>query len=148
LKNIEVIKQLKPDLPQVWLDKGKMEQVFVNILLNAIQAMPEGGKMYIRTYSRQVDSIGGNVGRRSSDQFKLEEMVVLVEIEDTGIGISKENLLRVFDPFFTTKSPGEGTGLGLAVVRNIIDMHKGLINIESTENKGTKVMITLKTAGG
>jgi signal transduction histidine kinase len=71
---------------------------------------------------------------------------VVVEIEDTGIGISAANLKEVFVPFFTTKGPDGGTGLGLSVTKNIIDMHKGLIDIQSKTGEGTKVIISLKVA--
>ena len=89
------------------------------------------------------------VGRRKADGdfFEPGETVVVIEIEDTGVGISKENLKMVFDPFFTTKGPREGTGLGLSVTRNIIEMHKGLMTIDSKEGKGTKVTVILKTFG-
>jgi len=73
---------------------------------------------------------------------------VVIEIEDNGAGIPKENLGRVFDPFFTTRGPKQGVGLGLTVARNIIDMHKGFINIDSVEGSGTSVSIILKTEGG
>ncbi|MEK7868059.1 MAG: ATP-binding protein, partial [Candidatus Omnitrophota bacterium] len=144
LENVEIIKDMKNDLPRVPVDKRKMEQVFVNIFLNAIQAMREGGKLFIRSYSKEIDTPKEKVGRRNGDCFRLGEKVVVVEIEDTGTGIPKEHIGRVFDPFFTTKGPQQGTGLGLSVTRNIIHMHKGLIEIESEENKGTKVIITLK----
>ena len=144
LENVEIIKDMKSDLPKVSVDKRKMEQVFVNIFLNAIQAMREGGKLFIRSYSKEIDKPKEKVGRRNGDYFSLGERVVVVEIEDTGIGIPKEHIEKVFDPFFTTKGPQQGTGLGLSVTRNIIHMHKGLIEIKSEENKGTKVIITLK----
>ena len=78
----------------------------------------------------------------------MGETAVIVEIEDTGTGISEENMKRIFDPFFTTKGPREGAGLGLSVTKNIVAMHKGLIEIMSREGKGTRVMITLKVGGG
>ena len=150
LKKIELVADLRKDLPEVLADKAKMEQVFVNVLLNAIQAMPEKGKLSIRTYQSQIGKIGFRVGRRKNDgdYFKPGETVVVVEIEDTGVGISKEDLKRTFDPFFTTKGIGKGTGMGLAVTKNIIELHKALIELKSEEGKGTEVIITLKTSGG
>ena len=71
---------------------------------------------------------------------------MVVEIEDSGIGISEENMKRIFDPFFTTKGPRGGAGLGLSVCRSIIDMHKGLIAVENSPGKGTMTTITLKIA--
>jgi signal transduction histidine kinase len=108
--------------------------------------MPKGGTITIRAKKKILDNIKERVGRREGDFFTLGEEAVIIEVEDTGVGISKENLKRVFDPFFTTKSTKEGTGLGLAVTLNIINEHKGLIEIESKLGKGTKVILTLKTA--
>lgn len=144
--NVEVVKDIKLNLPKVILDKNKIEQVFVNILLNAIQAMPKGGKIIIRGYVKQLDDIKIGIGRRGSDIFRLGEKAIKVEFEDTGTGISEENLKKIFDPFFTTKAQNGGTGLGLSVTKNIIDMHKGLIDVESKPGKGTKVIVTLKIA--
>jgi PAS domain S-box-containing protein len=148
LEKIEVIKEMAVGLPKVLVDKRKMEQVFVNIFLNAFQAMPNGGKLFLRTYIKQLNELREGIGLRANDIFKLQETAVIVEIEDTGIGISAENLKKVFDPFFTTKGPRNGTGLGLSVTKNIINLHNGLIDIESQEGKGTKVIIILKIAGG
>jgi PAS domain S-box-containing protein len=146
LDNIDTIIETKKDIPLVLADKNKLEQVFINLLLNAVQAMPNGGKIIIRSYDKQLGEIKNGIGRRQEDNFRLGERAVIVEIEDTGTGILEENLKKVFDPFFTTKSPRVGVGLGLSVTKNIISMHKGLIGIESQANKGTKVTVTLKIA--
>lgn len=144
--NIEIIKQLKRDLPNVMVDRRKIEQVFINIFLNATQAIPERGRIIIRTYDTQLEEIKNGIGRREEDYFRLGEKAVIVEVEDTGIGIPQENLRKIFEPFFTTKGPREGTGLGLSVTRNIIDLHRGLINVESQVGKGTKIIIVLRIA--
>lgn len=146
-ENIKVINETKKDLPKVLVDKNKIEQVFVNALLNAVQAMPNGGKIIIRSYDKHLTEMRNGVGSRKSDYFRLGEEVVVVEIEDTGVGISEENLKRIFDPFFTTKGPQKGVGLGLSVSRKIIDLHRGLIYAESQIGKGTKMVIMLKIAG-
>ncbi|MDP3732440.1 MAG: ATP-binding protein [Candidatus Omnitrophota bacterium] len=146
LEGIEVVKELGKDLPKILADKNKLEQVFINILLNAIEAMPQGGKLFIRSYLKQLNQPKNGVGRRGEDHFKVGEEAVVVEIEDTGVGISENNLKRTFDPFFTTKEPGKGTGLGLSVTKNIVLLHKGLIEIKSQVGKGTKVAVTLKTS--
>jgi len=127
LKKIEVVREIQEGLPKVLADKNKLTQVFINLLMNAIHAMPGEGKLIIRGFIQQQD--GGKA--------------VVVEIEDTGAGISEENLKRIFDPFFTTKGQGKGTGLGLSISRNIIIMHKGLIEVKSQVGKGTRVIITL-----
>lgn len=104
-------------------DSQHIEQVIINLVLNALDAMPEGGKLYIST--------------------SCNNSAACIEIEDTGRGISPENIDKIFDPFFTTKEPGKGTGLGLSVSYNIIKEHGGDILVESEENKGTKFVITL-----
>jgi signal transduction histidine kinase len=137
--NIEFILETKKDIPLIWGDKNKLEQVFINILLNAAQAMPEGGKIIIRSYDEQLEEVKNSVGKRETDNFKVGERVAMIEIEDTGIGIPEENLPKVFNPFFTTNGSVGGSGLGLSICRNIID-------IKSQLGKGTKVIIILKIA--
>ena len=144
-ESIKIVKEFKEGLPKVLVDKNKIEQVFVNILINAIQAMPNGGNIFIRTYTAGFEKPKRGAGRRIEDFFKLREKAVTVEVEDTGEGIKEENLDKIFEPFFTTKEPGVGTGLGLAVTNNIIAMHKGLIEIKSKVGEGTKVIVSLKT---
>ncbi len=148
LEDIRIIRELGRNLPNVSVDKSKMEQVFINIFLNAIQAMPRGGNLFLRTYQARLSEPKNSAARRGEDYFFAGENVLIVEIEDTGTGIPEENLKKIFDPFFTTKEPGQGTGLGLSVTENILNMHKGLIEIESKEGKGTKVIITLKISDG
>ncbi|MFH1505100.1 MAG: response regulator [Candidatus Omnitrophota bacterium] len=141
LEDIKVRQELAKKLPMALVDEGKIEQVFINILLNAIQSMHNGGKLYIRTYLAKINKLLENRGR---NYFDIGEQAIIVEIKDTGIGISKENMKKIFDPFFTTKGPQEGTGLGLSVTQNIIDMHRGIIEIQSVKDKGTKVVVTLR----
>ncbi len=147
IENIEIARELKSDLPEVLADKNKLEQVFVNLFLNAIQAMPEGGKIIIRSYDKQLEEAKNGIGKLIKDNFRVGEQAVIVEFEDTGIGIPEENMKKIFDPFFTTKGPRGGTGLGLSVSRNILQMHKGLIYAQSQVGKGTKITVILKTAG-
>ncbi|MCK9602953.1 MAG: PAS domain S-box protein [Candidatus Omnitrophica bacterium] len=142
--NIDVVTETKEGLPMVLADKNKLEQVFINVLLNAAQAMPGGGKIIIRSYAKELKETKDGIGKREEDHFRIGEKAVIVEIEDFGSGISEENLKKIFDPFFTTKGPGSGVGLGLSVTRNIIHMHRGLIYAESQLGKGTKVIIILK----
>jgi len=146
-KDVDIIIETNKDVPKVRIDKNRIEQVFVNVFLNAIQAMAKGGKIIIRSYDTLLKEARDGVGRRKVDFFRIGEKAVVVEIEDTGVGISEENLKKIFDPFFTTKGPSEGTGLGLSVSRNIIIMHRGLIEVKSKLGKGTKVIIVLKIAG-
>lgn len=146
-ENIEVTLETKKDMPKVLADKNKLEQVFINILLNAVQAMPEGGKIIIRSYVKQLEETKNGIGNRKEDHFRIGEKSVIVEFEDAGVGIPAEQIGKIFDPFFTTKGPRAGAGLGLSVSRNIIHMHKGLIRAESQVGKGTKITIVLKIAG-
>ncbi|GAI21561.1 unnamed protein product [marine sediment metagenome] len=125
LQGIQVIKELTPSLPKVMVDFDQLQQVCTNLILNAIQAMPDGGRLTLRT------SLDGN------DQVKIE-------VEDTGCGISEENLHKLFTPFFTTKGKGKGVGLGLAVAYGIIQRHKGRIEVQSEEGEGTTFTIYLK----
>lgn len=143
-KNIEITTEVKPGIHRVLVDKNRLEQVFINILLNAIQAMPRGGRIIIRSYDKQLENVKHDIKDKEVDKLQLGKNIVVVEIEDTGEGISPENLNKVFNPFFTTKGPSGGSGLGLSVTHNIITMHKGLIKIESQLGKGTKVIITLR----
>lgn len=144
LEHIELVKDLKDGLPKVLVDRQKMEQVFVNLLLNACQAMPNGGKIFIRSYQKEFRAIGGKVGYRIKDSFRPQEKVVVVEIEDTGIGVSPGDLDKIFEPFFTTKRDDKGTGLGLYVTKNIIERHKGSIEVESKKDKGAKFILNFK----
>ena len=148
LKNIEIVNQLNLKLPKVLVDKNKIEQVFINILMNSIQSMSAGGNIVVRSYSGQLDNKQIQASINADENFKVNDLVVTVEIIDTGIGISDENQKKIFDPFFTTKDPGSGTGLGLPISLNILKMHKSLIWIESQPGKGTKAGIVFKAIGG
>ena len=114
---IQVVKQLGPTLPAVRGSANKLQQVFLNLFLNARDAMPSGGMLEVRTATHNGS--------------------VEVEVVDTGAGISREHINRIFDPFFTTKAIGRGTGLGLSVSYGIIKEHAGKIDVRSTPGKGT-----------
>ncbi|MFC2004910.1 sensor histidine kinase [Chloroflexota bacterium] len=123
LQNIQVIKEFHPSLPKLMADSDQLQQVCTNLILNAIQSMPEGGKLILRT---------------SDDDSQLK-----IEIEDTGCGISPENMRKLFVPFFTTKGEVKGVGLGLAVAYGIIQHHQGGIGVQSKEGEGTTFTIYL-----
>lgn len=125
---IEIQKHYSKDLESVVLDRSRMQQVFINVFSNAVHAMPSGGEIIIKT--RPVDS--------QSSRYKA-----IIEIEDTGVGISKEILRKVFDPFLTTRQGRGGTGLGLSVVRGIVEMHNGSISIDNRDEGGARVTIKL-----
>jgi len=144
--NIDIVMEVKQNLPRVLGDANKLEQVFINLMLNAVQAMPEGGKIIIRSFDKKLEEIRNGIGKRAQDNFRVGERAVIAEIEDTGHGITEENLKKIFDPFFTTKGPTGGAGLGLSVTRNIVHMHKGLLFAQSEPGKGTKMTVLLKVA--
>jgi len=133
LENISLEKNLDLHLPLVLADFDKIQQVLINIMLNAIQAMPKGGKLIITTSAARGSKIGGT-----------QKNTVRIDIKDTGVGIPKENLNKLFTPFFTTKEKGKGVGLGLSVVHGIIGKHKGKIDVESEPNEGTTFTIYLE----
>ena len=139
-----VVRQLNGDLPRVRLDRHKMEQVFVNLFLNACQAMPQGGTLTVRTWSERWTKAPWRNGK-SGSQIEAGETVVVTQVEDTGGGIPEKVLPRVFDAFFSTKPSGVGTGLGLSVVKNIIDLHGGVVGIENVLEGGVRVTLILKT---
>ena len=145
--SIESVCELGKDLPKVLMDRGKIEQVFVNLFNNAVDAMPKGGKLYVRSYLSELKTTVDKIGARKEDIFRLGEEVIIVEIEDTGMGIDEDIMKKVFDPFFTTKNRTEGTGLGLSIAKSLIEMHKSLINVESRKGKGTKFTIIFKRSG-
>jgi signal transduction histidine kinase len=120
---VEVAFDLALVEPVVFADHFQMEQLFLNLVLNAVQAMPNGGKLTLRTRIR-----GGNA---------------VVEVIDTGTGIPEEIRERIFDPFFSTREVGKGTGLGLAVSYNIVAAHGGDIEVESQEGEGASFRVTL-----
>ena len=122
-ENIKIIKRYDSKLPQGWFDSACLEQVFLNLISNAIQAMKKGGELYITT------------------SFDSTRKGIIIKFEDTGAGISEENLKKIFNSFFTTSK--EGTGLGLSICQNIINEHKGNISVESKLGKGTAFTIFL-----
>lgn len=144
-KEIEVVKELAPDLPQLRVDRGKIGQVLVNLLTNAAQAAPAtGGSIIVRTSSRQLMGVGANIGDARSEVFRAGDHVVTVDIEDNGPGIPADKVEKVFDPFFTTKPTGEGTGLGLTVSKTIMDLHGGTLTISNRPEGGVRATITLR----
>jgi PAS domain S-box-containing protein len=144
--HVQVVREFAEKLPPLKLDPQKMEQVFLNIMLNAIHAMPDGGTLTLRTYARRLKPVDVNrdPGSRSGIRLRSGDMAVVVEVDDTGVGIPDDKLEKVFDPFFTTKPTGKGTGLGLTVSRRIVNMHGGTIQIQNRPEGGARATILLK----
>jgi two-component system, NtrC family, sensor kinase len=123
LNRITVRKELSPDLPECFMDQNQIEQVFLNLLLNAVEAVQEHGVIVVRSH---IDS---------------ESNCISCEVEDTGCGISPEDMPKIFEPFFSTKS--KGTGLGLAVTYGIIKNHRGNIKAFSQKGNGTRIVLEM-----
>jgi two-component system NtrC family sensor kinase len=130
---------LDEHLPTAWIDEALIEQVIMNMLVNAQHAIEGQGRITVRTRLRQEGQ-----GRDGA----LPEPMAEITIRDTGCGIPEENLKKIFDPFFTTKGVGKGTGLGLSVSHGTIEAHGGSIEVESTVGEGTEFRIYLPLGGG
>ena len=141
---ISVVRRLSAELPRLRVDRSKVEQVLINLFLNALQAMAEGGVLTITTRHRGFGEDHKLTGPAFA-QFKPGEPVVIAEVRDTGTGIPEDHLPRIFDPFFTTKPAGVGTGLGLSVVKKIMELHGGAIDIRNAPNRGVVVSLIFKT---
>jgi len=127
-KNVNIVAKLSDNLPEISYDKGQIQQVLVNLIINAAQSMPKGGTITIST---------------SLTTSEYGDKNVKIEVEDTGIGIPEENIDKIFQPFFSTKPPEEGTGLGLSISKDIIEKHSGKITVKSQVAKGTCFTIYL-----
>jgi signal transduction histidine kinase len=130
-RNVKLVKHLSPNLPPILGDPTHLQTLFLNLITNALDAMPKGGVLTIKT--RQ----------RLPPPSPEEERWLEIAMTDTGIGITEESKRRIFEPFFTTKKMGEGTGLGLAICEKIIKEHSGRIEIESEVGKGSTFLISL-----
>jgi signal transduction histidine kinase/NAD-dependent dihydropyrimidine dehydrogenase PreA subunit len=124
-QKVEILRALEPSLPLMSGDPVQLKEVFLNIVSNAGEAMPEGGKVIV---SSRFNNGGGSIE---------------VTVRDTGLGIPEENLNKIFMPFFTTKKIGQGTGLGLAIAYGIVKMHRGSIDVESKQREGTTFVVKL-----
>src|ERR1051325_7559452 len=136
-----MFRDLQPDLPMALVDEAKMEQVLINLFMNAIQAMPNGGNLILRTRLTACDL---DAAPDVLNKFQPGERLVTIEVEDTGVGIPEEKAQRVFEPFFTTKPNGIGTGLGLPVSKKIVDMHGGLLKLCAGPRGGARATVILK----
>ena len=125
-RNVDIRTELTEDIPEMVFDPLQMQQVFINLMINAMEAMPEGGTIKVKSMVTNDDK--GNDNRLS------------VYITDNGIGIPPENLPKVFDPFFTTRP--DGTGLGLSITHKILEQHNAFIDIVSKENEGTTFVLS------
>ena len=126
-QGIDLVRHLDPEIPNVHADPVQLGQVIVNLVVNAIQAMPDGGTLTLVTRS--------------------EEKTGVIEVQDTGVGMADDVVSEIFRPFFTTKDVGRGTGLGLSVVHGIVAAHGGTIHVDSELGKGTRFRVRLPLSG-
>jgi PAS domain S-box-containing protein len=127
-QKIAVTMELAGELPAIWAREDAMRGVSMNLCMNAVQAMPDGGRLLVRTLALPDDRV----------QF---------EVQDTGAGIAPEHLSRIWDPFFTTKPVGQGTGLGLSITQRSVFRHGGSTTVESVPGQGARFIVTLPTHG-
>lgn len=153
-QNIKILTALSPDLPPVLGSSNQIRQVFMNMVSNAIYAMPRGGELKIEALEEKLNTglkKEENIPSVEKDMFTAEiseispaaENFVRIKFSDTGTGIPTENIDKIFDPFFTTKDVGEGMGLGLSISYHIVRGHQGNIKVESQPGKGTTFAIML-----
>jgi PAS domain S-box-containing protein len=142
-EDIAIRTKLEPDLWTIMADQGTIEQVIMNLAVNARDAMPKGGSLTVKTQNVVLDE--GYVKMRAETR---KGRFICLSMEDVGIGIDSDILEHIFEPFFTTKGPGKGTGLGLSVVYGIVKQHEGWINVYSEPNKGTTFKVYLPAMPG
>jgi signal transduction histidine kinase len=137
--NIVLDLHLDPELGLVQLDQAQAQQILLNLVLNARDALPEGGRITVETSNCNLQPLASS---KPQSAFPC----VLLAVGDNGCGMTPETRRRLFEPFFTTKDDGKGTGLGLTTVHSIVTTHRGLIHFESEPGQGTRVMILLPRA--
>lgn len=134
---------LDDGLPDIPLDPQKMEQVLINLIFNAVNAMPEGGRIDIKTSMEKIGNEADTANSLLIERFRIGDKSVTLSVFDTGIGIDKDNLSKVFEPFFTTGPNGKSSGLGLMVTKNIIERHHGVLTLRNRQHGGIEAKIYL-----
>lgn len=156
--NLELI--LGENLPLVLVDAGQLQQIMMNIILNGVDAMPDGGNLTVVTETRKIkdDTVKFVSRRRKDDDFHgfsiktgdkdKEKEMVDISFVDNGMGIEEDSVSKIFDPFYTTKEPGSGTGLGLSISQRIVETFNGRIEVQSEAGRGTKFTVSLPAFTG
>jgi signal transduction histidine kinase len=147
-EHVSLDTRLDGSISPIAADRNKIQQVFINLFMNAVQAMEGGGSLTVTTSQRELSC--EDIGRFSQVKqwFSAGDSVVMVEITDTGPGIPENKLDKLFDPFFTTKPIGKGTGLGLSISRKIVELHDAVIAIRNREEGGVVVRLLFKPTQG
>ena len=144
-RNIAIIRNRDDAMPMIYADPERLVQVFINLLSNAAQAIGRNGSIEI--VERSIRLSEQDLERAGTSMLKIGEPVISVDIRDNGPGVSSEHENKLFEPFFTTKPIGEGSGLGLAVARNIVIMHEGSISISNRPEGGASALLMFRVAG-
>jgi two-component system, cell cycle sensor histidine kinase and response regulator CckA len=142
-ENIRMVTDFSTAFIPIEADPGMVEQIVMNLAVNARDAMPDGGRLIIRTELQEIDASGARENPNAR-----EGHFACITVEDTGTGIAPENMGRIFEPFFTTKGVGKGTGLGLATVFGIAEQHKGWVDVSSQVGVGTTFRVFLPLTTG
>ncbi|MCX6996716.1 MAG: ATP-binding protein [Kiritimatiellaeota bacterium] len=137
---------LAEELPPILLDRKRIQQVLLNLIINAMDAMPGGGRLTITSARRALPADDPGRGRR--DRLPAGAAGVVLERQDTGPGIPAESAAKIFEPFFTARGPGSGLGLGLAIAKNIVDLHGGRIEVQNQTQGGVRATLWLPCDGG
>jgi signal transduction histidine kinase len=140
--NIQVHTSLAPETPLIRVDPGQIEQVLMNLAINAADAMPEGGRLTIETRGVSVHE-----AQTKGDVTLLPGRYAVIRVRDTGHGMDANTVARIFEPFFTTKEPGRGTGLGLSTVYGIVTQSNGTVRVESAPGEGSCFSVYLPAVG-
>ena len=145
---VEVTKDYAADLPPCRIDVAKIEQVISNVITNALQEMPDGGKLDIGTASKILsrEDVIFRAGDRTGFRFRAGDTAVILTVRDTGGGIAPENLTKVFEPFFSTRPTGKGMGLGLTVARKFMELHGGQITMANGGQGGAVATMLFKVS--
>jgi signal transduction histidine kinase len=138
-ENIALEFKLDPNLGMLKMDRAQAQQIVLNLVLNARDAMPNGGRIVVESSNCGFQGVAGSLGMQQASAFPC----VMFAVADNGCGMDENTRRHLFEPFFTTKNSGRGTGLGLTTVRNSVATNRGLIDVESEPGRGTRVMVLL-----
>jgi signal transduction histidine kinase len=145
---VDVVSRFEDNLPPALLAETELTQVLVSICLNAVQAMPDGGVLEVRTSLKEAENIPPDEGSRTGNRVRNGDQVIAIEILDNGPGLPEDQLLQAFDAFFTTKPTDVATGMGLTVASKLIDLHGGMMELKNrNDQSGLCVTILLRKAG-